>query len=162
MLTAQDNRVKNLSNVLRDIDDVLPEEELASQPKAELDDAADGFHKNDDLPAWELTSQQKAELRDIAKGCFNVLNELKETLKKYQELDSNSNCKTFIGKARRVWKRLEWEPEDIRDLRCRISSNISLFNAFNGRLTRYFILLPHHCEQNLTCSVKYLWRRNTE
>ena len=68
------------------------------------------------MPAWELASQQKAELRDITKGCLNVLNELKEILKRYQELESNSNRGTFVRKARRVWKRLEWEPEDIRDL----------------------------------------------
>ena len=37
---------------------------------------------------------------------------------------------------RRAWKRLQWEPEDIRDLRSRISSNIALLNALNGRLVR--------------------------
>ena len=37
---------------------------------------------------------------------------------------------------KKVWKRLKWEPEDIRDLRSRVSSNIALLNAFNGRLTR--------------------------
>jgi hypothetical protein len=31
---------------------------------------------------------------------------------------------------------LTWEPEDIRELRSRISSNITLLNAFNGRFAR--------------------------
>jgi len=35
-----------------------------------------------------------------------------------------------------VWKKLKWEPEDIRELRGRITSNIALLNAFNGQLTR--------------------------
>jgi len=35
-----------------------------------------------------------------------------------------------------VWKRLKWEPEDIKELRSRIGTNIGLLNAFNGRLTR--------------------------
>jgi hypothetical protein len=68
-----------LVNVLRGVDDVLPER--------------------------ELTSQQKSELNNVAKGCFNVLTKLKETLEKYQELDSDSN--TFGRTSRRVWKRLK-------------------------------------------------------
>jgi hypothetical protein len=35
-----------------------------------------------------------------------------------------------------VWKRLKWEPEDIKQLRSRISTNIGLLNAFTSRLTR--------------------------
>lgn len=75
-----------LVNVLRDVDNILPER--------------------------ELTSQQKIELNNVAKGCFNVLTKLKEILEKYQELDSDPN--TFGRTSRRVWKRLKWEPEDIR------------------------------------------------
>jgi hypothetical protein len=48
------NRIKSLSIVLRDIDDILP-------------------HR-------ELTSQQKTELDGIAKGCRNVLEELETIL----------------------------------------------------------------------------------
>jgi hypothetical protein len=108
MLTLQYNRVRSLVNVLRDIDEVLPER--------------------------ELTSQQKTELDNVAKGCFNVLTELKETLKKYQELDSDP--KTSSSKPRRVWKRLEREPEDISELRNRITMNISLLNVFCERLIK--------------------------
>jgi hypothetical protein len=81
-----------------------------------------------------LTSQQQTELQDIAEGCRNVLIKLKETLEKYQELDSNP--KTFGRKTQKVWKRLKWEPEDIKELRSRIISNITLLNAFHGRLAR--------------------------
>ena len=42
---------------------------------------------------------------------------------------------------KRVWKRLKWEPEDIRELRSRISSNIGLLNAFTGRLTRKNVVM---------------------
>lgn len=102
------NRVKGLSNVLRDIEDLLPEQ--------------------------ELTSEQQVQFREIAEGCCNVLKSLEDTLKKYQELGSNP--KTFGRKARRVWKRLKWEPEDIKELRSRIVTNIALLNAFQGRITR--------------------------
>jgi len=46
---------------------------------------------DDVLPKRELTSQQKTELNNVAEGCFNVLTKLKETLEKYQELDSDPN-----------------------------------------------------------------------
>jgi hypothetical protein len=73
-------------------------------------------------------------LDDIADGCRNVLDKLEKTLHKYREL---SPVPENAGKkVKRLWKRLKWEPEDIQELRSRISSNISLLNAFNGRLTR--------------------------
>jgi tRNA C32,U32 (ribose-2'-O)-methylase TrmJ len=101
------DRVKSLSNVLRDIED---------------------------LPRQELNSQQTTEFHDIAEGCHNVLAKLNETLEKYQELDSDP--KTFGRKVRRVWKRLEFEPEDITELRSRIVDNTTLLNALQARLDR--------------------------
>jgi peptidoglycan hydrolase CwlO-like protein len=108
MLIVRFNRVRSLSIVLQDVEVVLPER--------------------------ELTSQQKADLHGIADGCRNVLDELEKLLDKYRELES---CPESVGKrVKKVWKRLKWEPEDIQELRNRISSNITLLNAFNGRLTR--------------------------
>jgi hypothetical protein len=40
-----------------------------------------------------------------------------------------------------VWKRLKWEPENIKQLRSRISTNICLLNAFTNRLTRDNVLM---------------------
>jgi hypothetical protein len=58
---------------------------------------------------------------------------LEKTLEKYRELSSVAEG---VGKrVKREWNRLKWEPPDIRELRSRISSNISLLNALNGRLT---------------------------
>jgi Cdc6-like AAA superfamily ATPase len=37
---------------------------------------------------------------------------------------------------KRVWKRLKWEPADIKQLRSRISTNIALLDMFTSRLTR--------------------------
>ena len=92
------------------------------------------------LPQRDLTSEQRKELVDIFVGCYNVFNTLKEALNKYQELDSDPKCcntKSFGFKVQRGWKRLRWEPEDVKDLRCRIASNTSLLNTFNGQLTKY-------------------------
>lgn len=73
-------------------------------------------------------------MKDIADGCHNVLDTLEKTLDKYGEL--NSNPKVIGKNVKRVWKRLKWEPEDIQELRSRISSNITLLNTFLGRLSR--------------------------
>jgi hypothetical protein len=73
-------------------------------------------------------------LEDIDKGCRNVLDELQRILDKNSELSSESGG---VGKRiKRVWKRLNWKPGDIDELRSRISTNIGFLSAFNGRLTR--------------------------
>jgi hypothetical protein len=97
-----------MSNALRDVEDVLPEH--------------------------EMTDQQATELNIVASGCRNTLEKLEETLKKYHGL--NSGPMTTSSKLKRVWKRLEWAPEDIKELRSRIISNVTLLNAFYGRLFR--------------------------
>ena len=100
--------MKNLSNILRDNDDLVPER--------------------------ELTSQQTAELHDVVEACRNTLKQLEETVKKYHELDSSP---TSLGsKAREAWKRLKWEPEDIKELRIRIIANVTLFSAFHDRIAK--------------------------
>ena len=92
------------------------------------------------LPQRDLTSERRKEFVSIIAGCYNVLNALDETLERYQELGSDSkDCdpKSFRFKLRRGWKRLRWEPDDVKELRSRITSNISLLSAFNGQLIRY-------------------------
>ncbi|OBT63922.1 hypothetical protein VE03_05994 [Pseudogymnoascus sp. 23342-1-I1] len=82
----------------------------------------------------ELDTKQKRDLEDIDKGCRKVLDELQRILDKNIELSAESGV---VGKRiKRVWKRLYWKQEDIDQLRSRVITNISLLNAFNGRLTR--------------------------
>jgi hypothetical protein len=48
-----------------------------------------------------------------------------------------SSLQESVGKkVKRVWKKLKWDPEEIIQLRSRISSNVTLLDVFNGRLTR--------------------------
>jgi hypothetical protein len=102
------NRVRSLSIVLLDVEVVLSDR--------------------------ELHNKLEAELKEIANGCKNVLNELEHILDEYSELKSSHGSVT--KRVKRVWKRLKWEPEDIKQLRSRISTNIGLLNAFTSRLTR--------------------------
>ena len=114
-------RVRSLSIVLQDTD--------TSTSKREL---------NDDL---------KRDLKDIDQGCKSVLDELQRILDNNTEL--NSENKSIGKKFKRVWKRLNWDPRDINELRSRISTNIGLLNAFNGRLTRDNVnkLIQHQEDQ---------------
>ncbi|KAL5329352.1 hypothetical protein ACEPPN_002864 [Leptodophora sp. 'Broadleaf-Isolate-01'] len=110
-----------------------------SQFKAVTDEVRTLSHVLEDadvaLSNRELDNEQKSELDEIDKGCRNVLNELQRIIDKNIELSSEGGD---VGKRmKRVWKRLNWKPDDITQLRSRISSNISLLNAFNGRLTRH-------------------------
>lgn len=107
-LISRVGRVKTLSNVLRDIDDVLPQR--------------------------DLTPQQRTEVEDITRGCRDVLEELEVTLDKYQELDPNFSGPG--GRSRRVWKRLRWDQKAIDGFRSRITSNVLLFNTFLERISR--------------------------
>ena len=113
MLTVRFDSVKVLSNVLRDVDDVLSERDVSSQQKNDLD--------------------------EIARGCHDVLNQLKEKLDKSQELDSKA--KGISGKSRRIWKRFQWDQAEIDQFRNRVNLNITAFSAFLGRITRYYISL---------------------
>ena len=101
------NRVRSLSIVLQDLE-VLSER--------------------------EFNNEETKELHEIASGCRNVLEKLELTLDKYRELESGLKG---VGRSiKRVWKRLKWEPDDIRDLRSRIVANVTLLNTFQGKLAR--------------------------
>jgi Cdc6-like AAA superfamily ATPase len=59
---------------------------------------------------------------------------LRHTLDEYDELKSGHRSASKTVK--RMWKRLKWEPEDIKQLRNRIGTNIGLLNAFTSGLIR--------------------------
>ncbi|KFY42803.1 hypothetical protein V494_02233 [Pseudogymnoascus sp. VKM F-4513 (FW-928)] len=86
------------------------------------------------FPNEELCNNQKRDLEEIDKGCRNVLDELQRILDKNIEISPESG--TFGKRIKRAWKRLNWKPEEIKQLRSRINTNIGLLDAFNGRLTR--------------------------
>ncbi|KAJ9419395.1 hypothetical protein FOXG_06622 [Fusarium oxysporum f. sp. lycopersici 4287] len=87
----------------------------------------------DTIPDWELSSKEADELKEIKKGCWEVLRSLEKTLNKYTELHSGNQ--DVRKKVKKIWKRLMWEPDDIRDLRSRMTENVALLNAFYGKLS---------------------------
>lgn len=82
----------------------------------------------DVIPERFLTNQQSADLREIFRGCSKVLGELDEMVE-YLDLDSHGP-----GKPKRFKKNLTWVPDDVKDLRSRLTSNVGLLNAFEGGL----------------------------
>lgn len=90
------------------------------------------------LSSCELSDQQEKRLRDIAGSCKNVLTDLEKTMENYQELEGGGG--SLSRRVKRVWKRLKLEPEDVRELRERITSNLTLLNAFQGGMSRYYVV----------------------
>ena len=131
MLTVRLNSVKVLSNVIRDVDDVLPQRDLSSQQKKDLD--------------------------EITQGCHEVLNQLKNKLDKNQELYSKG--KGISGKSRRIWKRFQWDQAEIEQFRNRVSLNITAFGTFLGRITRFYLSLSLAVESlGANLSQQYVFR----
>lgn len=100
----------SLSNVLRNIEGVLPRQ--------------------------DLTNWQEKALLLVLEECHNVLTALGRVVDENYLLKP-SNTHGFRDKSRRTWKRLTWEPDDIQELRSRVALNVGLLNAFNGSLMRY-------------------------
>ncbi|CAG7985724.1 unnamed protein product [Penicillium nalgiovense] len=87
-----------------------------------------------DISAKQLDSQQQAELNKLSTGCHKVLDEVLKKIEDYTELSTTNDGKRNM--AKRVWKRLKWEPSDVQELRLRISTNIALLTAFNGQIMK--------------------------
>ena len=86
----------------------------------------------DDISS-DLDMKRQLELCSLTDACCSVLNDLYKALNQYRILDSKL---ISIGdKSRYVWKRLRWEPEEIKALRSRITSNITLLTNFYGGIT---------------------------
>jgi chromosome segregation ATPase len=91
------------------------------------------------VPAYDLTKEQLAVLSSLILGCKQVLEELNTILRKYQNIDEHG--KECAATSQKVWSRLRWNQDEIKELRSRITSNATLLNAFNTSTARFDILL---------------------
>lgn len=83
----------------------------------------------EDLLKHDMLSKAKHdELLQHGQNCKDVLLDLNQLMTKYHKLDS---------KSRRTWDRLRWDQQDGRDLRSRITSNITALNTFYQSVTTY-------------------------
>ncbi|KAH8193937.1 hypothetical protein TruAng_011895 [Truncatella angustata] len=74
----------------------------------------DNFVASNDLP-----DTKESDLYEIIGNCRRVLEDLH-----------------VRKRVKRVWKRFKWDPDEIRDLRNRITSNITVLDAFTASYTR--------------------------
>lgn len=86
------------------------------------------------LSEKDISDQQLGEIRNILDGCYNVLFEIETLLEKNLELESSD--RRLANRARRVWKKVNWRPEDVHELRNRLTSHITMLNAFVCRISR--------------------------
>ncbi|KUI71876.1 hypothetical protein VM1G_07859 [Cytospora mali] len=64
------------------------------------------------LVDYDLDCQQQTLLKEIQTSCENVLKSLEKKIGQYQGLDHGSG--SLRKGAKRIWKRLSWEPEDTK------------------------------------------------
>ncbi|RSL90156.1 hypothetical protein CDV31_015738 [Fusarium ambrosium] len=101
------NEVRSLSIVLSDVDVTVSELEL------------DPYQRND--------------LQHVISSCRDVLERLEDTLDKYTDLHAEKG--RLGSRVKKAWKRINWEPDDIRELRERITLNTTLLNTFLGGIS---------------------------
>lgn len=75
---------------------------------------------------------------DVVKNCRGVLQELEKFIQKHSALQSNSKEDIKVRhRVNRLWQKGKWNPEDVRDFRSRLTSNISTLNTLaHARLQR--------------------------
>ncbi|KAI1835446.1 hypothetical protein DTO027I6_2827 [Penicillium roqueforti] len=80
------------------------------------------------LLGHDTNDQQQNQLGQISHSCVILLNELQNALEKYKLVEYSGT--SIHKKARGIWKRIVWEPEDISELRGRLMSNVILLQSF--------------------------------
>lgn len=83
----------------------------------------------DDGVLGGLGLNEAEHLRSILEASHHVLKDLEKILEKYNTLDPGPRSQRKQH-ARRLWDRLTFDCEEIRDVRSRLSSNISILGLF--------------------------------
>ncbi|KAB5570506.1 ankyrin repeat-containing domain protein [Coniochaeta sp. 2T2.1] len=81
----------------------------------------------------ELGDKQLGKLDEITGSCHKVLLDLECVLNKYGDLHTKDQ--KLGSKVKRAWSRLEFEPEDIRELRARLTSNATILNTYIAQIS---------------------------
>lgn len=91
-----------------------------------------------------MSEGHAADFSEIIDTCQSLLHKLESMMSKWSVISDTSKSKT----ARRLWKRLRWEPNEISDLRTQITSKITLLNAFNDQATSQNVAKLMHRSNN--------------
>ncbi|KAJ6135142.1 hypothetical protein N7512_000302 [Penicillium capsulatum] len=85
------------------------------------------------LSGHRLDANQQASLAEHSANCQKVLQDLQKKVQKCHSLEYSGH--EFGKQAKKVWQRFKWDPEDAKELRQRITSNITMLNAFQSQLS---------------------------
>lgn len=73
------------------------------------------------LDGQSISPTRQARLETITSGCGNLLEDLQAVVKQYESLGTQS---------KRTWDRVNWDAEQISELRARLTSNTVMLTAF--------------------------------
>lgn len=91
---------------------------LASETK-QLGDIIESFEYS--IERRTIAARSQEELKEKITGCKDVLKDLEAVLSQYESLGSQQ---------KRTWDRLRWDKERTKDIRARLTSNVTLLTAF--------------------------------
>ncbi|KAJ4855497.1 NACHT domain-containing protein [Trichoderma breve] len=105
----------------------------------------------------ELGPEQSQEYQSVVASCKRLLVQLKRTLEEYSGVAKGDKTgkRTAI---KRVWNRLKWEPDDIRDIRSQISVKIDTLRSLNDQVTSHNIvkLIRHQENTEREATIKWI------
>ena len=83
-----------------------------------------------------IIAQQHAELEQPLLACRKVLTDLDRVLDKYHDLDKDSQAICLLWhKCKRLWKKLQWEPDSVKDIESRLASNLDNLKLIMGTIS---------------------------
>jgi hypothetical protein len=104
------------------------------------------------LSSYEIDARQLTDLVQLRTTSEDVLHDLEAKVAKYHDIECSG--KSLRKSAMRTWKRLRWEPNDIREIRDRITSTLAALNAFLGRVSKYFPISKRESQKLTVALVK--------
>ncbi|UKZ53458.1 hypothetical protein TrVGV298_007250 [Trichoderma virens] len=104
----------------------------------------------------QLSPEQSQEYQSVVTSCKHLLERLQTILDEYADVAEAGKAgkRTAI---KRVWKRLKWEPDAIRDIRTQISVRIATLNSLNDQVTSQNIakLVRHQEDTEREATLKW-------
>ncbi|KAK5994169.1 Ankyrin-2-like protein [Cladobotryum mycophilum] len=88
---------------------------------------------------------QKKRFQDVIASCLNLLRELDASLQNYCDIKKSADGKMM----KRIWKRLTWDMDSVRDFRDRITAQVSILDVLNSQTIRQDVarLVDHQEDQ---------------
>ncbi|KAI0905418.1 hypothetical protein F4823DRAFT_627840 [Ustulina deusta] len=80
------------------------------------------------LSGQDLSKPQEERLHELTENCDLILKDVQGTVSRYST--SKSRRSGIRDRATRLWNRLQWEPDDVRDLRGRITLAVTSCTFF--------------------------------